>query len=767
MKRILILIILVTFVSVSTVAQDTTKSRPKVGIALGGGGAKGAAHIGVLRYLEEIGMPIDYVTGTSIGSIIGGFYSLGYTPDELDTIISGMDWSWYMSNVTERRYLPLSGRKAQDTYLMSIPFNTGSFRQNMGDGFLSSLPSGFISGNRITNLFNSLSVGYRDSMSFDSLPIPFACVTTDIRSGDSVVFRDGCLPLAIRSSMAIPGIFSPVHYGSMVLCDGGLIDNFPVELCRKMGADIVIGVDVSDSLITDNQQLRSLPQLIWQYTGIAMKTDVDRLKPLCDLYMHPDISGYSTLSFSTEAIDSLIHRGYLVAKQHHEELLAIKQMVDPDGQYERRLNAPKAKTFGDDTITISNIYYYGIPRDKERWIRIKDGIYEEQHITRPQLEEAISLMEGSGYYTDITYYVTVVDTTQKYPRCDLHITLHEAQPHNFSLGLRVDSEESASVLLHFGFNQFKTSGMSLILDGRVNHNPRISASVGYSSKGRFGVALSYGFHNSHFNLAQNYSRSYSVTAVGHSNVALSLQSSHNINSLWSYGVEMDVVTIDSNMSVNDHFYTDLEDIFTSPGHTGLFVKYNHDSFNDGYFPTRGMAATFEGHWRISNDGVYGMISSIEPYLGFGDLQFHLQKAIPMGRRVCLIPMIFNRVVVGSHKPLYNNMVGGVPRGQFMDQQLPFIGLSMPQQVGNYAHVLRSDLRINLVGNQYVTLMANYLAASDYINTYFNKDDGFHQVFGCGIRYSYRLPIGGPISLDLSYNTLTDRLGLYFNFGCMF
>lgn len=767
MKRLLTLIILAAFVAASSVAQDTTKSRPTVGIALGGGGAKGAAHIGVLRYLEEIGIPIDYVTGTSIGSIIGGFYSLGYSPDELQALISGMDWSWYMSNVTERQYLSLGGRRAQDTYLMSIPFNTGSLKQNIGDNFLSSLPSGFISGNRITNLFNSLSVGYIDSIDFRNLPIPFACVTTDIRSGDSVVFRSGHLPQAIRSSMAIPGVFSPVHYDSMVLCDGGLIDNLPVELCRNMGADIVIGIDVSDPLVTDNQQLRSLPQLLMQYTGIAMKTDVVKLKPLCDLYMHPDISGYSTLSFYSEAIDSLIERGYRIAKQHHDELMAIKQQVDPNGQYQKHLNAPKAKNFGSDTITISNIYYHGIPKDKERWLRIKDGIYEEQHITRMQIEACISQMEGSGFYTDITYFITITDTSQRYPRADIHIHLKEAQPHNFSLGLRIDSEESAAVLLHFGFNQFKPDGGHLILDGRINHNPRIAATAGYSSKGGFGADLSYSYHNSHFNLGQNFSRNYSLQTVGHSNIAITFNSSKNINSLWSYGLEEDVVTIDSNINLSEHFYNDLDEIFTSPGHTGLFVKYSHDSFNDGYFPTKGGSTTFEGHWRISNDGVNGVINSENRYLGFGDIQLHFQKVLPLGNRVCLIPMMFNRILIGSHKTLYDNLVGGVQRGQFMDQQMPFIGLSMPQQVGDLAHILRADLRINLVGSHYLTLMGNYMAAANDINSYFQNNSAFHQVAGFGIRYSYRLPTGGPISLDINYNTLTERVGLYFNFGCMF
>lgn len=767
MKRILLTLVLLATLGATVCAQEVaTPARPTIGIALGGGGAKGAAHIGVLRYFEEIGLPIDYIAGTSIGSIIGGFYALGYSPDELDTLISGMDWSWYMSNVSERRHLPLSGRRAKDTYLMSIPFNTGSFSQNMSNVFLSSLPSGFISGNRITNLFNNLSIGYLDSIDFRDLPIPFVCTATDIITGDSMVFRSGNLPLAIRSSMAIPGVFSPVHYGKKVLCDGGFVANLPVEICRNMGADIVIGIDISDSLVTDNRQLKSLPQLLNQFTGIAMKTDVPRLKPLCDLYMHPNITGYSTLSFNKEAIDTLIQRGYQVAKAHHDELMAIKQQVDPQGTYTKQLHAPKAKSF-NDTIIINNIHYYGIPKDRERWLRIKDGIYEEQHITRQQLEEAFNLIEGSGYYTNIIYTIDIVDSSAHFNRCDLHVHVQQAEPHNFSLGLRVDSEESAAVLLHLGFNQYRTSGFQMEVDGRINHNPSIAVATSFSTKMRHGILLDYKFHNSHFNLGNNYSREYTNLTVGHHSVQLALTSSYGINSSAQYGVEQDVYVLDSNQHLSEFVFGDIAEIFTSPGHVGPYVTIAVDNFNDGYFPTSGHGITLAAHWRLANTSVYNAFAHDTSYYGFGDIMFNYQQVIPLGKRACLIPQTFNRILIGSHSSLYDNLVGGVLLGRYMEQQLPFIGFNTPQRTGDLAHVLRLDLRLNVAGNHYLTFMGNALLTADNPASYFSNNGHYHEIYGAGIRYSYKLGIGGPISVDLHWSTLTHRLGFFFNFGCTF
>lgn len=747
--------------------SDTLPHRPKVGIALGGGGAKGAAHIGVLRYLEEIGVPIDYVAGTSIGSIIGGFYSLGYSPYELNRIISEMDWNSMMSSVSERQHLTLNGRRAQDTYLFRVPFNTGDFSQNMSDVFLSSLPSGLVSGNRITSLFNSLSVDYLDSISFDDLPIPFACVATDIISGDSVVFRSGHLPLAIRSSMAIPGYFSPVHYGKMVLCDGGLTDNLPVDVCRSMGADIVIGIDVSDPLVDDDKRLRSLPQLIMQFTGIAMKTDVPRLLPLCDLYMHPDISGYSSLDFNADAIDDLILRGYRAAQAHHDELLAIKQLADPDNSYRKQLRAPKAKTFALDTMIVNRVHYHGVSKEDERHLTAKGGIFKEMPITRPLLEKSIALIEGTGYYSDITYSVDIVDSTERLPRCDIHINLKPSEPHDFALGLRVDSEESAAVLLHIGLNQFRAKGFQMEVDGKINHNSRLGVAASYSPQIHHRAQLAYHYHNSNFNLGTTYSRQASNVTVGHHLATLAMNCYHSINTLLSYGLEEDVHVRDAHLGLNSLGFDDLTEIFNSPGHTGPFVQFQFDNFDNGYFPTSGLQLELAAHWRFSNSGIYRIFKDATPYLGFGDLKLAFQQAIPLGPRVELLSHLYSRALVGGHQELYDNIIGGVLPGRYLDQQMPFVGFNTPQRIGDFAHILRLDLRFNLAGNHYLTLMGNYLMSADDIHSYFADNGRYHEALGAGLRYSYKLSSMGPLSIDVHWNSLTNRPGLYFNFGCMF
>ena len=262
-KTALLLIIglvLTSFMSLK--AQTTPPSRLKVGVVLGGGGAKGASHIGVLKYLEEMGIPVDYVAGTSMGSIIGGFYAMGYSPDELTRLISNINWSQYIGNSIERQLTSKEVRERNSTLQLQVPFSADNiFDSDPNSSFISQLPSSYVNNSALINLFNDLCVGYQEEMDFNDLPIPFACVATDMIKVDEVVLRSGSVPTAMRASMAIPGLFSPVVMGDKVLVDGGLVNNFPADVLREMGADIIIGVEVTSTKDVSIQDIKSLPQV--------------------------------------------------------------------------------------------------------------------------------------------------------------------------------------------------------------------------------------------------------------------------------------------------------------------------------------------------------------------------------------------------------------------------------------------------------------------------------------------------------------------------
>ena len=225
---------------------------PRVAVVLSGGGAKGVAHISALKVIEEVGIPVDYVVGTSMGSIIGGLYAIGYSPTQLDSLVRSQDWEWLLSDKPKRDYRTLTEQENEVRYILSVPMTRkGSLLK----------PESLARGQNIGDMFAALTIGFHDSIDFRRLPVPFACIATDITDGSEVILNRGVLAEAMRASMAIPGVFSPVRKDGMILVDGGLVNNFPVDVARNMGADIVIGVDVQEGLHKEDR-LNSLSEIL-------------------------------------------------------------------------------------------------------------------------------------------------------------------------------------------------------------------------------------------------------------------------------------------------------------------------------------------------------------------------------------------------------------------------------------------------------------------------------------------------------------------------
>lgn len=288
------LAILLLSITISAHSQDTTsvKARPKVGLVLSGGGAKGAAHIGVLKYIEEAGIPIDYIAGTSMGAIVGGMYALGYSSDEILELISAVDWDRLISNQVDRQRTSYESRRRSRTLLATIPFSVGTDTEKLQSrSFKNSLPTGIVTGDNLINLFNSLSVGYSYPIDFDELPIPFLCIATNVVTGKADILDKGIFAKSLRASMAIPVLFDPVTIGNTLYADGGLLNNFPAEQCRAMGADFVIGVSMSSGLEKDPANLSSPFSQIQQLKVIITDRDFDNYHKMCDIFISPELDG--------------------------------------------------------------------------------------------------------------------------------------------------------------------------------------------------------------------------------------------------------------------------------------------------------------------------------------------------------------------------------------------------------------------------------------------------------------------------------------------
>lgn len=320
--KILFLIVVLTALLGSVSAQPR---RPRVAVVLSGGGAKGVAHIGALKVIEKAGIPVDIVTGTSMGSIIGGLYSCGWDAQRLDSMVRRQDWAFLLSDRDDYYTQNLGNREKQSTYAFSKTFTLNK------DSRLRD--AGFIQGKNLMRLFNRLTAGYTDSMSFDSLPIPFACVATNIVDNTEYDFHSGRLAQAMRTSMSIPAAFSPVRIGDKVLVDGGLRNNYPADIAKAMGADYIIGVTVQGPPRTADD-INSNTSVIGQIIDVNCKNKYDANLAITDVAIRVNTKGYGAASFTPAAIDTLVRRGEEEAMSHWGELIALKHKLGLADDYQ-------------------------------------------------------------------------------------------------------------------------------------------------------------------------------------------------------------------------------------------------------------------------------------------------------------------------------------------------------------------------------------------------------------------------------------------------
>ena len=334
MKKIFIITFLCMLTPLLVNAQNkTTKSknkRLKVGLVLGGGGAKGAAEVGVLKYIEKSGIPIDYIAGTSIGSIVGALYSVGYRADELDSMFHSQEWLSLLSDRDQSLRGQVLTTRDSVTYLFGFPVKRPKSKSPNHTRTI-----GLSRGDKLVSLFDNM-LNLPDSINFDKLPIPFRCVAVDIRSFQEIILSSGNLPKAMRASMAIPGVFKPVESDNMLLVDGGLLNNLPVDVVRAMGADVVIAIDLTQNKHEDKKVKATAEDLaddkgLMKVLGwLVGRPDLNKYQnnnSNVDVYINPDLKGFGAADFKANKIDKMIAQGEKAGKDSYKQLRNLKKKI--------------------------------------------------------------------------------------------------------------------------------------------------------------------------------------------------------------------------------------------------------------------------------------------------------------------------------------------------------------------------------------------------------------------------------------------------------
>ena len=744
----------------NTSAQED--ARPKVGLVLSGGGAKGICHIGVLKVLEEEGIRPDLITGTSMGSLVGGLYACGYSADDIERIVLGIRWDELMTNKVGLDKIAIEEKRYYGRWLAELPWDHGP-----------KLPSGLIRGQKIMELIRLHTLPFHGTEDFRELPIPFACIATDVGAGEALVQDRGFLPDAMRSSMSIPTFFAPMFTDSLLLVDGGEIRNFPVSDARAMGADLVIGVDVGDGLLPPDQ-LDSPVDILTQSAMFTSLKDTERQRDLCDVLILPDYAPYSTGSFLEEAVPWLVHKGYQAADSLRPQLreLARKAGMGPGPL---RVDGPLVP----DTLQVDRVE---VRADRGRELASSRFKLDHGAIAVADLEERVDLLYGTRHFDLVQYRLE-----QQEGDSVLVIEAEPAAPGRLGVSLNYDTyhEVSLGVLLLLRDKLFK--GSRLAMEAYLGRYPEVD--VNYLKY--FGPRLRMGLElGSYYESGPAFIRDEQGTAQAEFRQDITggyARIRTTASRTFSAGIEFQPrravlkPRVFATISLNDGFELDLRDIDRirySWNRAGVFLQYNDlDQF---VYPERGWEVLASGatymnavtELRYSEDylgtldpelaGILRELASdITEYDDYLRATVEWQGRVPLHRRVSLMfdgaASMADRTDLSGADVLN---IGGMRRPD--RTSIPFWGLNEYDGGVNDLLVLRGGLQLRFGKNLF------WQGATNVLWTGFRDGDlsevlGDRQVVGLGSTLGLR-GMWGLVQVGVSTNLSNDQVLGWFNLG---
>ena len=746
--RVALAVSMLMMVCVTANGRENNGQRKKVAVVLSGGGAKGMAHIGVLKVLEKAGIPIDIITGTSMGSIVGGLYAIGYNAQSLDSVARAQDWGFVISDREDLRSQNLDDQKKDYTYIISSGVIRGKRDRNAG---------GIIKGKNLAELFEKLCVGYTDSLNFSrDLPIPFACVATDIISYTEYDFHSGRLPEAMRASMAIPAVFSPVRIGNMVLVDGGLRNNYPVDIARQMGADIVIGVSVHDHPMTVDDVWGTM-SVLSQIVDANCKNKFEENKAATDVFMYVDPEGYGAASFSAAAIDTLIRRGEEEAMRHWDEIVALKKRIGISDSFRPTILHPLRPKVMTEKQRVVAYEFENMTLQDERFLRQKFHLKAPSaSVSRPASNDSINAkleqLLTTSMRVDLFYQTAKCRLVPEGDGVRVVLSAGKRKSMQIHAGVRYDTEDYAA--LQVGLDVPLKTAVPVNADFVLRLGKRMMARADLTTHPRFFTrpTLSFAFRRNDIDIYINADRDYNIlynqfqtelTPINfdlrHFNLQMGVR--------WDYIHFSNKLGSESSRNIaldNEHYLS-----------YRARLKYNSE--DNWIFPTRG--ARFNAEYAFLTDN----FAKLEGKTGLSAVSADWRMSFTMGSRFTLQPMFYGRLLFGpAMPPIFGNTVGGEWFGHYIEQQMPFAGIGNMEYVDRHFVSAQLQAQQRIGGKHYVLLRV--AAAQQAERTKHLLDS--HTLLGVQAAYYYNSFIG-PVGGTVGYSNRTKQAYLFLNIGYEF
>jgi NTE family protein len=584
LKAFIFSTILLMFCTTSVLAQKKESGQDlKVGLVLSGGGAKGLAHIGVLKAIEEAGIRIDYIAGTSMGALVGGLYASGYTATQLDSIFTNVDFSKIIQDEVPRKAKSFYEKDESVKYALTLPF----------DKFQIAFPTSLSKGQNVYNLFSKLPAHVNGVNDFSKLPIPFFCVATNAENGEQVLLEKGYLPLAVSASGALPSLFSPVPIGDQLLIDGGVVNNYPVEELLAKNVDIIIGVDVQDDL-KKQKNLKSAIDVLVQINNYSALKQMDGKRAKTDIYIKPNIQDFTVVSFDEGR--KIIAEGQEAATLQFEQLQEI-------GKRQKAIAQKEIKFENREEFYIKEVLINGLDHYTRSYVLGKLKIKTPALLTYEAFSDGVNNLSATGNFQNIDYRFSR-DQNNQYT---VTLNLRESEANMLlRLGLHYDQLYRTGALLNITRKRLFTNNDIASLDVVVGDNIRYNFNY-YIDKGYYwsvGFNSSYSFFDS--NVAIDFIENDVVSTEGAQLNEIELQYSDFTNQLYAEtlfkrifllggGIEhkylrylSETIGIDENNSPRT--------VFESTNYFSAFGYLKFDTYDNVFFPKEGFL--FEGNFHL-------------------------------------------------------------------------------------------------------------------------------------------------------------------------
>ena len=715
--------------------------RKRVAVVLSGGGAKGMAHIGVLKVLEQAGIPIDIVTGTSMGSIIGGLYAIGYNAHALDSMVRVQDWSYVITDREDMRRQSLDDRRKQNTYFINTGLTIGKRDQTGG---------GFIKGKNLAELFQQLCTGYTDSLDFSrDLRKPFACVATNIIDNSETVFHSGRLPQAMRASMAIPAAFSPVRLGDKVLVDGGLKNNYPADVARQMGADIIIGVTVQGAPKVA-EDMGGAMSIISQIVDVNCKNKYDENLAITDLHLQVDTRGYGSASFSKAAIDTLIRRGEELAMSHWTDIMALKQRIGIGADYRPEILQPLRPQVMTEKQRVTGFKFENMTAQDERFLRSK---FRLGRGARPDSIDALLEQElTTCLRVDLFYQTAECRLMPEEDGVRVILTAGNRKTAQLHGGVRYDMEEAVALQTRLDIPLKTATPVSTSITLRLGKRLMARGEVTVHPRSFTRPTLSYTFRRNDVDIYMDGYLDYNIRynqfqaelmpvnfILSHFNLQMGVR--------WDFMHYRSKLGSDEAIQVtlnNEHFYS-------------YRARAEYNSEDNWHFPTRG--TRFKAEYAYLTDN----FAQLDNQAGMSEVSAHWRSSFTIGSRFTLQPMLYGRLLFGgTTPPVFGNTVGGDWFGHYVEQQMPFAGIGNIEYVDHQFVALQLQAQQRIGGNNYVLLRVAGAQQADKLRQLLDQ----RTLIGGQAAYYYNTMFG-PVGASIGYSNRTKKPYFYINIGYEF